>query len=121
MESNKVIIEVISNHFGRCITINDYRIAGQKPFGVGQVEYNFESNKEDIYKAIGDYKNIPKPVIRFDNYNHEWWVGRCPNCNKTITYDYSVGKGEVGNRKCYCSKCGQLCDFEDKEKYGYRY
>lgn len=58
-------------------------------------------------------KDIPKPVIRFDNYNHEWWAGRCPSCNKIINYDYSVGRGEEGNRKCYCSKCGQLCDFED--------
>ena len=58
-------------------------------------------------------KAIPKPVIRFDNYNHEWWAGRCPNCNKIISFDFGLGDNPE-NRKCYCSKCGQRCDFEDK-------
>lgn len=59
-------------------------------------------------------KAIPKPVIRFDNYNHEWSAGRCPNCNKIISFDFGLNSNP-GNRKCYCSKCGQLCDFEDVE------
>lgn len=66
-----------------------------------------------LNRIMNKVRNIPKPVIRFDNYNHEWSAGRCPNCNKIISFDFSVGKGEEGNRKCYCSKCGQLCDFED--------
>lgn len=68
----------------------------------------------DEYKLKGiDTRNIPKPVIRFKNYNHEWSAGRCPNCNKIISFDYGLDSSP-GNRKCYCSKCGQLCDFEDK-------
>lgn len=110
---SKVTIEVISNCFGKCIVINNYRVTGQKPFGVGKVEYSLETTAKEIYKALGNSKDTAKPVIRFDNYNHEWWAGRCPNCNKIISFDYSVSRGEEGSRKCYCSKCGQLCDFED--------
>lgn len=58
-------------------------------------------------------RDIAKPVIRFERYNHEWWAGICPNCSKIIGFDFSVSKGEEGKRKSYCSKCGQLCDFED--------
>lgn len=114
MRKNNVTIEVISNQLGKCIAINNYRIAGQKPFGVGKVEYRLKTNEEEIYKALDNQKETQKSVIRFDNYNHEWWAGRCPRCNKIITYDYSNGRGEEGNRKCYCSNCGQLCDFEDR-------
>lgn len=72
MKNNNVIIEVISSHFGKCIAINNYRIAGQKPFGVGEVECQLKTNEEEIYKALNNQKEFPKSVIRFENYKHEW-------------------------------------------------
>lgn len=58
-------------------------------------------------------KDIAIPVKRFDNYNHEWWTGLCPRCGNIIRFDFDFDPVE-GNRKCYCSKCGQSCDFEDR-------
>ena len=57
-------------------------------------------------------KDIAMPVKRFDFYNHEWWAGRCPRCNEIIRFDFNIDSS-IGNRKSYCSLCGQLCDFED--------
>ena len=89
-----------------------------KEYGMYRVSY-FQDNHFvdecwfDAYEEREiDTRNIPKPVIRYDNYNHEWWVGRCPNCNKIIGFDFGLGDNPE-NRKCYCSKCGQLCDFKD--------
>lgn len=61
-------------------------------------------------------RDTPTPVIRFKNYNHEWWAGRCPNCNEIIGFDYRLGN--IENKTCYCAKCGQLCDFTDNQ-FGY--
>ena len=55
-----------------------------------------------------DTRDIPTPIKRIDKY---WWHGYCPHCNEYIYYDFDNGY-EVGNRKHYCLKCGQLCDFE---------
>ena len=55
-----------------------------------------------------DTRDIPTPIKRIDKY---WWHGYCPRCNEYIYYDFDNGY-EVGNRKHYCLKCGQLCDFE---------
>lgn len=60
-----------------------------------------------------ELKEVAISVKRFKNYNHEWWAGRCPRCNEIISFDFNLDSNE-GNRKCHCSKCGQLCDFEDK-------
>lgn len=60
-----------------------------------------------------ELKEVAISVKRFKNYNHEWWAGRCPRCDEIIRFDFNLDSNE-GNRKCYCSKCGQLCDFEDK-------
>lgn len=58
-------------------------------------------------------KDRTMPVKRFDNYNHEWWTGLCPRCNNIIKFDFELDSVE-DNRRCYCPKCGQLCDFEDR-------
>ena len=58
-------------------------------------------------------RDVAIPVKRFKNYNHEWWAGRCPNCNEIIGFDYRLGNNE--NKTCYCAKCGQLCDFNDNQ------
>lgn len=58
-------------------------------------------------------RDVAIPVKRFKNYNHEWWAGRCPNCNEIIGFDYRLGN--IENKTCYCAKCGQLCDFKDNQ------
>lgn len=84
-----------------------YRVSVFKDYHF-QDEYWFDAYEE---KEVG-VKDIAMPVKRFKDYNHEWWAGRCPRCNEIVTFNFSIDSS-VGNRKCYCFKCGQLCDFED--------
>lgn len=56
-----------------------------------------------------DTRDVPTPIKRIDKY---WWHGYCPRCNEYIYYNFDNGY-EVGHRKHYCLKCGQLCDFEN--------
>lgn len=46
-----------------------------------------------------------KSVIRFDNYNHEWWAGICPNCNRIIGFDYGCDSNP-GNRNVIAQNVG---------------
>ena len=73
-------------------------------------EFWFDAYEE---KEVG-VKDIAMPVKRWEYYNHEWWAGHCPRCDESIAFNYNLDSSE-GNRKCYCYKCGQLCDFEDVE------
>lgn len=78
--------------------------------------YNYQ-DYQVVLKCLADYedKDTPMPVKRFDNYydyaKHTWWVGCCPRCGKLIEYNFQDDNRD--NRKQYCFRCGQLCDFED--------
>jgi len=50
---NTVIIEVISGVEGQCIAINDYRVAGPKPWGGGKVIKKFTSDMSNMRRALG--------------------------------------------------------------------
>jgi hypothetical protein len=91
--------------------------------------YNLKNNylhkfTKEEFNAINTIieMNNPKPVIRFNNYNHEWWAGKCPNCGKIITFDYSCidRDNPIWNTEKlqYCTSCGQLCDFTDIKEEG---
>lgn len=82
----------------------------------------FEDNHfqdEHWFDAFGekekDSRNIAYPVKRFEKpmaiREDAWWCGYCPNCGIMINYNYA--DEDRDNRKQYCWKCGQLCDFED--------
>ena len=53
MDNEKVQIEIINGCEGKSLYINDYRVAGSKPWGGGTVEYTWFTNKEDILRALG--------------------------------------------------------------------
>ena len=52
-KGTKVIIEVISGCEGNCLAINNFRVAGPKPWGGGTVIQTFKAEMSDILKAIG--------------------------------------------------------------------
>ena len=56
MNDEKVTIQIIKWCAGKCegrsIYINDYRVAGSKPYGGGTIETTWIANKEDILKAL---------------------------------------------------------------------
>jgi hypothetical protein len=47
-----VSIEVVSGVEGRSIYINDYRVAGNKPWGGGTVELKFRASLSDIFESV---------------------------------------------------------------------
>lgn len=53
MSDDKVIIEVINGCEGKAVYINDYRVAGSKPYGGGYVERSWMADRKDILKALG--------------------------------------------------------------------
>lgn len=53
MSEDKVKIELINGCEGKCIYINDYRVAGSKPYGGGYAEKTWMANRKDILKALG--------------------------------------------------------------------
>lgn len=108
----------VENNLIRISESDDWIVDYDKGRGMYRVSYFQDNHFVDEYwfdayeEREVNNKTVPKPVIRFDNCNHERSAGRCPNCNKIISFDFGLGD-HPGNRKCYCSKCGQLCDFED--------
>jgi hypothetical protein len=52
MDKEKITIEVVNGCEGKSIYINDYRVAGSKPWGGGTVEKSWTTTKEEILKAL---------------------------------------------------------------------
>lgn len=74
-------------------------------------EYLFEEGKD---------KEVPMPIVRLKDFgscldsNYGWWVGKCPNCGKLLSYNYdadSYNRDITGNETNYCFNCGQLVSF----------
>lgn len=53
MDNEKVRIEIVNGCEGKAVYINDYRVAGSKPWGGGTVERSWIANKDDILRALG--------------------------------------------------------------------
>ena len=53
MNDDKITIEIINGSEGQCVVINNYRVAGPKPWGGGFVEKSWTASKQDILTAIG--------------------------------------------------------------------
>jgi hypothetical protein len=51
-EEKTVEIAVVSGASGPCVYINDYRVAGQKPWGGGKILFKFNVKATDIEKAL---------------------------------------------------------------------
>jgi hypothetical protein len=51
-EKKQVTLEVISGVEGPCVAIDDYRVAGPKPWGGGSVKHNWQMRIDDLLRAI---------------------------------------------------------------------
>ena len=47
-----IIIEIINGVEGSCLSINNYRFAGSKPWGGGTVIKQWTEKKEDFIKSL---------------------------------------------------------------------
>ena len=57
-EPKDVIIELVDGCEGQCLVINDYRIAGPKPWGGGHVKKTWRTRRTDIEKAIANTQSL---------------------------------------------------------------
>lgn len=53
VSEEKMKLEYVSGVEGNSIYLNDFRIAGPKPWGGGKVLKSWEIDKEDVLRAIG--------------------------------------------------------------------
>lgn len=49
----KFTLEIIGGVEGDCIALNNYRLAGPKPWGGGAVKKSWKVSREDILRAMG--------------------------------------------------------------------
>lgn len=82
MNGKTVVIEEIRGCEGNCLTINDKRIAGPKPWGGGCVTRNWVADADDIVNAL---KIDAVPVVRCKDCKHLGFKGLCDGvCNKKM-------------------------------------
>lgn len=60
--SDSVEIAVVSGVEGPSIYINNYRVAGPKPWGGGKITQEWKAHKEDILRAIGASAKATDPM-----------------------------------------------------------
>lgn len=53
MDNETVKLELVSGCEGKSIYIDDYRVAGSKPWGGGRTEKEWTAKRENILKALG--------------------------------------------------------------------
>lgn len=56
--SQKLKLDLVKGVEGNCIVLNQYRIAGHKPWGGGKVIQSWTVDREDIERAL---EEMPKP------------------------------------------------------------
>lgn len=78
MSNKTVCIDEIKGCEGNCITMNDYRVAGPKPWGSGIVVKNWVAKVDDVITALRD--NDVVKVVRCKDC--KWWHDmKCTNIN----------------------------------------
>ena len=58
----KIFVEVVLGVEGRCLVINDIRVAGPKPWGGGKVIKRWIVDEKDIIEALG----ATQPAVESD-------------------------------------------------------
>lgn len=51
-------IDIIKGVEGNSVCINEYRVAGPKPWGGGEIVESWKVNVDDILRAIGRYDEL---------------------------------------------------------------
>ena len=72
MDNEKVKIELVNGCEGKSIYIDDYRVAGSKPWGGGNTEKVWTANKEDIISAISRTSKCYKSEDKDEYWGH--WI-----------------------------------------------
>lgn len=75
MANKHICIDEIRGCEGNCITINDYRVAGPKPWGGGIVVKNWVADVDNVIRALRD--NDVVRVVRCKDCKYEGTSG-CP-------------------------------------------
>ena len=65
MDEKKCKIEMIGGAEGSCLSLNDFRIAGPKPWGGGSVTKSWDTSIENVLTAIADRHENNKVVYNF--------------------------------------------------------
>lgn len=96
MNNDKVIIELVNGCEGKSLYIDDYRVAGSKPWGGGTVEISWAARKEDILQAVGCGYWI-KEDLGYGAYRY-----KCSKCGAHFGADVI----DEFNHNKYCADCG---------------
>ena len=81
MIDEKIKVELVNGCEGKSIYIDDFRVAGSKPWGGGNTEKTWLVNKKDILKAVGLRKIIreiiqeEKAQDRYAGYDEYYCAG----------------------------------------------
>lgn len=60
MRKETVKLDIVAGVEGNSIYLNDFRIAGPKPWGGGKVISSWDVRPSDIYKALA----APEPLVK---------------------------------------------------------
>jgi hypothetical protein len=78
MANKHICIDEVKGCEGNCITMNDYRVAGPKPWGGGIVVKNWVASVDDVIRALRD-----NDVVK---------VVRCKDCKHYMLWEDSEDK-----------------------------
>ncbi|MFA5133068.1 MAG: hypothetical protein WC444_07115 [Candidatus Paceibacterota bacterium] len=61
-------IAIVSGVEGKCISLNNYRLAGNKPWGGGKVEKSWNVTLKDLLGAIPELKELIDEFFKLKEY-----------------------------------------------------
>ena len=100
MANKTVCIDEVKGCEGNCITMNDYRVAGPKPWGGGIVVKNWAADVDNIIRALRD--NDVVKVVRCKDCKHyvlQACACRHDNFNGIISMEGFCSYGERKNNE----------------------
>lgn len=94
MANKHICIDEVRGCEGNCITINDYRVAGPKPWGSGIVVKNWVADVDNVIRALRD--NDVVKVVRCKDCKHweDGYFGYCTKTHTAMDYDAFCAYGE---------------------------
>lgn len=62
MDNEKIKVELVNGCEGKSIYINDYRVAGSKPWGGGRTEQTWVADKKRVIQALDKALGLKKII-----------------------------------------------------------
>lgn len=101
---DKVNIKIIAGCEGRALLINDWRVAGPKPWGGGYAVHEFDAPKADILEALG------RDVVE---------VVKCRDCEHLEVFENPLGWPQYGcERLRILVPHGHFCGYGERKEGG---